>query len=117
MSGYTATGSTVFGSHNLIADQGAGILMYRQFTQWIGGMGIVVLVVTVLPSLRASGLGLIDGTRRTDLHLRRRQAMVELCPVQLLLRNGDLIPLSEHIDVKLGHLEDERRLYIECARP
>ena len=60
VSGYTCTGSTVFGSHNLITDQGAGILMYRQFTQWIGGMGIVVLVVTVLPSLRASGLGLIS---------------------------------------------------------
>ena len=60
ISGYTATGSTVFGSHNPIADQGAGILLYRQLTQWAGGMGIVVLVVTVLPSLRASGLGLID---------------------------------------------------------
>ena len=59
VSGYSCTGSTIFGSHNLISDQGPGILMYRQFTQWIGGMGIVVLVVTVLPALRASGLGLI----------------------------------------------------------
>ena len=59
VSGFSCTGSTVFGSHNLISDQGPGILMYRQFTQWIGGMGIVVLVVTVLPALRASGLGLI----------------------------------------------------------
>ncbi len=59
VSGFSCTGSTVFGAHNPIEDQGAGILMYRQFTQWIGGMGIVVLVVTVLPSLRASGLGLI----------------------------------------------------------
>ena len=60
ISGYSCTGSTVFGSHNPIGDQGAGILLYRQLTQWAGGMGIVVLVVTVLPSLRASGLGLID---------------------------------------------------------
>ena len=60
ISGYTATGSTVFGGHNRIVDQGSGILLYRQLTQWAGGMGIVVLVVTVLPSLRASGLGLID---------------------------------------------------------
>lgn len=59
VSGFSCTGSTVFGSHNLIADQGPGILIYRQFTQWIGGMGIVLLVVTVLPALRASGLGLI----------------------------------------------------------
>ena len=60
VSGFTATGSTVFGVHNSIEIQGSGILLYRQLTQWMGGMGIVVLVVSVLPSLRASGLGLID---------------------------------------------------------
>ena len=60
ISGYTASGSTVFGLHNPIVEQGAGLLLYRQLTQWIGGMGIVVLVVTVLPSVRAAGLGLID---------------------------------------------------------
>ncbi len=59
VSGYSCTGSTVFGAHNPIEAQGAGILFYRQLTQWLGGMGIVVLVVAVLPSLRASGLGLI----------------------------------------------------------
>ena len=60
VSGYSASGSTVFGSHNPIDAQGTGLLLYRQLTQWIGGMGIVVLVVTVLPSVRAAGLGLID---------------------------------------------------------
>ena len=60
ISGYSCTGSTVFGGHNPIGAQGSGVLLYRQLTQWAGGMGIVVLVVTVLPSLRASGLGLID---------------------------------------------------------
>ncbi|HJM73943.1 MAG TPA: potassium transporter TrkG, partial [Acidimicrobiales bacterium] len=60
ISGFSCTGSTVFGSHNPIEAQGSGILMYRQLTQWAGGMGIVVLVVMVLPSLRSSGLGLID---------------------------------------------------------
>ena len=60
VSGFSCTGSTVFGAHNLIELQGTGMLFYRQLTQWLGGMGIVVLVVSVLPSLRASGLGLID---------------------------------------------------------
>lgn len=60
ISGYTATGSTVFGTHNPIESHGMGILLYRQLTQWLGGLGIVVLVVTVLPSLRASGLGLMS---------------------------------------------------------
>ena len=48
ISGYTATGSTVFGSHNPIESHGTGILLYRQLTQWLGGLGIVVLVVTCL---------------------------------------------------------------------
>ena len=60
VSGFSCTGSTVFGAHNPIETQSIGILFYRQMTQWLGGMGIVVLVVTVLPSLRAGGLGLID---------------------------------------------------------
>ncbi|MDG2427169.1 MAG: TrkH family potassium uptake protein [Acidimicrobiales bacterium] len=60
VSGFSTSGSTVFGAHNPIEAQGAGILLYRHLTQWAGGMGIVVLVVMVLPSLRSSGLGLID---------------------------------------------------------
>ncbi len=60
VSGFSATGSTVFGAHNPIEAQGTGVLLYRQLTQWAGGMGIVVLVVMVLPALRSSGLGLID---------------------------------------------------------
>lgn len=60
VSGFSTTGATVFGAHNPIEAQGAGVLIYRQLTQWAGGMGIVVLVVMVLPSLRSSGLGLID---------------------------------------------------------
>jgi len=60
VSGFSTTGASVFGAHNPIEAQGAGVLIYRQLTQWAGGMGIVVLVVMVLPSLRSSGLGLID---------------------------------------------------------
>ncbi len=35
-------------------------MLYRQASQWVGGLGIVLLVVAVLPALRVSGLGLID---------------------------------------------------------
>lgn len=60
VSGFSCTGSTVFGAYNeSISEQGHGILMYRQFTNWVGGMGIVLLALTVLPSLGRGGLGLI----------------------------------------------------------
>lgn len=56
-SGFSCTGSsalTDFGGH------GRGLLLYRQATQWYGGMGIVVLAVTVLPFLGVGGLDLIS---------------------------------------------------------
>ncbi len=60
VSGYTCTGSTVFFGYNeTIESQGHGILLYRQLTNWAGGMGIVLLAITVLPSLGRGGLGLI----------------------------------------------------------
>jgi len=55
-SGYSCTGSTVLLD---FARPGRGMLMYRQGTQWYGGMGVVVLAVAVLPFLGVGGLGLI----------------------------------------------------------
>ncbi len=55
-SGFSCTGSTVLID---FARPGRGLLMYRQATQWYGGMGVVVLAVAVLPFLGVGGLGLI----------------------------------------------------------
>ncbi len=55
MSGLTTTGSTVLtGLDNLPH----AILFYRQFLQWLGGMGIVVLAVAILPLLGVGGMQL-----------------------------------------------------------
>ncbi len=55
ISGFTGTGSTVLSP---IEGTGEGLLFYRQLTQWIGGMGVVVLAVAVLPFLGIGGLSL-----------------------------------------------------------
>ncbi len=47
-SGFTTTGSTVLVD---IAAQGRGILFWRSFSQWLGGMGIIVLFLALLPEL------------------------------------------------------------------
>jgi trk system potassium uptake protein len=52
MSGFTTTGSTVIMD---IEAQPKSLLFWRSFTQWIGGVGIVVLAVAVLPYLGAGG--------------------------------------------------------------
>ncbi|MCH7960339.1 MAG: TrkH family potassium uptake protein [Candidatus Hydrogenedentes bacterium] len=52
MSGFTTTGSTVIQD---IEACPKSILFWRALTQWIGGMGIVVLFIAVLPYLGAGG--------------------------------------------------------------
>lgn len=47
-SGFTTTGSTVLFD---IAGQDRGVLFWRSFTQWLGGMGIIVLFVALLPEV------------------------------------------------------------------
>lgn len=56
ISGLTGTGSTVLSP---IEGNGRGLLFYRQMTQWVGGMGVVVLAVAVLPFLGIGGLSLL----------------------------------------------------------
>ncbi len=52
MSGFTTTGATVLAD---IETQPHGILFWRSFLHWLGGMGIIVLFVAVLPSLGFGG--------------------------------------------------------------
>ena len=52
MSGFTTTGATVFESVESLSH---GINMWRCLTQWIGGMGIILFTLAVLPMLNHSG--------------------------------------------------------------
>lgn len=59
MSGFTTTGATVMGEISFEHHSHA-LLMWRQLTQWLGGMGIVVLAVAILPELSVGGAQLMD---------------------------------------------------------
>ncbi|AEN05035.1 cation transporter [halophilic archaeon DL31] len=59
MSGFTTTGATVLGSIS-VEDHTYSIMLWRQLTQWLGGMGIVVLAVAILPELSVGGAQLMD---------------------------------------------------------
>jgi trk system potassium uptake protein TrkH len=48
VSGFTTTGATIFAD---IESLPKGILFWRSFTQWLGGMGIIVLYLALLPAL------------------------------------------------------------------
>ena len=57
MSGMTTTGSSVVADVTTLA---TSLSMWRQFTQWFGGMGILVLALAVLPRLRVGGRQLME---------------------------------------------------------
>ncbi|MFC6826138.1 TrkH family potassium uptake protein [Halopelagius fulvigenes] len=59
MSGFTTTGATVLGEISFDVHT-RGVMMWRQLTQWLGGMGIVVLAVAILPELSVGGAQLMD---------------------------------------------------------
>ncbi|MDN3596750.1 TrkH family potassium uptake protein [Zunongwangia endophytica] len=55
MSGYTTTGASIL---NDIESIPKGILFWRSLTHWIGGMGIIVLAIAILPLLGIGGMQL-----------------------------------------------------------
>ena len=57
MSGFTTTGASVVAAPEELP---RSLLMWRQFTQWLGGMGIIVLALAVLPRLRVGGRQLLE---------------------------------------------------------
>lgn len=55
VSGITTTGSTVFTG---LQDMPKGILLWRSMLQWIGGIGIIVTALAILPMLKVGGMQL-----------------------------------------------------------
>ena len=59
ISGFTTTGSTILTE---VESLSRGILFWRSFTHWVGGMGVLVLTIAILPSDRnSSSLNLMKG--------------------------------------------------------
>ena len=52
MSGITTTGATVFAG---LDELPKSLLIYRQLLQWLGGMGLIVLAIAVMPLLGIGG--------------------------------------------------------------
>ncbi len=57
MSGFTTTGGSIL---TRVEDLPNGLLIWRQLTQWLGGIGIIVLALAVLPRLRVGGRQLLE---------------------------------------------------------
>lgn len=71
MSGYTTTGASILNDIEIIPK---GVLFWRSLTHWIGGMGIIVLAIAILPLLGIGGMQLFaaeaPGPSTDKLHPR-----------------------------------------------
>ncbi len=69
MSGFTTTGATVFSDIEILPKQ---IILWRSLMQWIGGMGIIVLTVAIIPMIGMGGMQLYtaeaNGPSKDKLH-------------------------------------------------
>jgi len=79
VSGFSCTGSTILTD---IEGVPHGVLFFRSLSQWLGGMGLIVLAVAILPALKVGGLEMIaaeaPGTTPDRLAPRVRQTAIRL---------------------------------------
>ena len=86
MSGLTTTGATVLSQ---LDELPKSILFYRQQLQWLGGMGIIVLAVAVLPLIGVGGMELYhaesSGIAKDRLTPKLRNTAIALWKIYLAL--------------------------------
>jgi trk system potassium uptake protein TrkH len=74
MSGLTTTGATILSGLDFAP---AGILIWRAILEWVGGIGIIVMAIAVLPLLRIGGMQLFrtESSDKNDKILPRARQM------------------------------------------
>ena len=86
MSGMTTTGATVLHDIEIVPQ---GVLFWRSLTQWIGGMGIIVLTVAIFPLLGIGGIELFvaeaPGPTSDKIHPRIRDTAKVLWAIYVSL--------------------------------
>ncbi|MBT6234799.1 MAG: TrkH family potassium uptake protein [Bacteroidetes bacterium] len=95
ISGYTTTGASIL---NDIEALPAGIMLWRSMTQWIGGMGIIVLTVALLPLFGVGGVELFmaeaPGPSSGKLHPKITDTAKRLWIIYVLLTLAETIMLK-----------------------
>lgn len=95
VSGFTATGATIL---NDIESLPQGILFWRSLTQWIGGMGIIVLAVAILPLLGIGGMQLFaaeaPGPSADKLHPRIADTAKRLWLIYVIYTGAEILLLK-----------------------
>lgn len=95
MSGFTTTGASIL---NDIEAMPFGLLFWRSLTQWLGGMGIIVLSIAILPMFGIGGMQLfvaeVPGPTPDKLHPRIKETAKRLWGIYVLFTFIEIILLK-----------------------
>lgn len=96
-SGFTTTGSSILQD---VESLPYSILFWRSLTHWIGGIGIIVLVILILPSLQITGYHLfsLESSMKEKIHPRTKGIVYRV----LLIYTG--LTLLEIVFLLMGHM-------------
>ena len=94
MSGFSTTGASILDN---IEEMPHSILFWRSMTQWIGGMGIIVLTIAILPLLGIGGMELFvneaPGPTKDKIHPRIKETAKRLWVIYLFLTLCEMVVL------------------------
>jgi trk system potassium uptake protein TrkH len=94
VSGFTTTGASILTN---IESVPYGLLFWRSMTHWLGGMGIIVLSLAILPILGIGGMQLysaeVAGPSKDKIHPRIRETAKRLWGIYLILTAAETILL------------------------
>ncbi len=94
MSGFTTTGASIL---NNIESIPHGLLFWRSLTQWLGGMGFIVLSLAILPILGIGGMQLfvaeVPGPTKDKIHPRVRETAKRLWAIYVIITLAEIILL------------------------
>ena len=97
MSGFTTTGASIL---NNIEELSHGMLFWRSFTHWMGGLGIIVISLAVLPMFGVSGTQLFaaetTGPTKDKIHPKISETSKRLFAIYIVLT------LAETVLLRLG---------------
>lgn len=90
-SGFTTTGATVLTDIEALS---RSMLFWRSFTHWLGGMGVIVLTLALIPSLKISGMKLfkaeVPGPTKSKVLPRVAQTSRELYKIYLIITLAEI---------------------------
>jgi len=83
-SGFTTTGASILKDVEILP---YSILFWRSLTHWIGGLGIIALVILILPSLRVTGYHLfsLESSMKEKIHPKTKGAGFRIMLIYITL--------------------------------